>query len=148
LRKRLKSSGFEYRYDTAFATVIDHCSRVSREGQAGTWITSEMKDAYIDLHRRGHAHSVETWLDGKLVGGLYGVALGPFFFGESMFHLVSDASKAALVALVERYSKAPLIDCQVHNDFFESMGAEHIPREQFLQTLADHINEPNTWQTS
>lgn len=148
LRKTLKRCTFEYRYDSAFAQVVEYCSRVPREGQDGTWITDEMKAAYIDLHHRGYAHSVETWLDGELVGGLYGVAMGPFFFGESMFHLVSDASKAALVALVERYRHAPLIDCQVHNTFFESMGATHIPREEFLRILEKHLNDANIWYMS
>jgi leucyl/phenylalanyl-tRNA---protein transferase len=145
LRQSLRRTGFEMRYDTAFAKVIDHCAKSPRAGQRGTWITTDMKHAYIDLHRRGFAHSVETWLDGALVGGLYGVAIGPFFFGESMFHLVSDASKAALVALVERYRTAPFIDCQVHNEFFESMGARHIPRQMFLEVLTAHIERPNLW---
>ena len=145
LRKVLNRGIFEYRFDTAFERVIEHCSSSPREGQSGTWITAEMKRAYINLHRAGYAHSVETWRDGELVGGLYGIAIGPFFFGESMFHLASDASKAALVALVERYRKAPFIDCQVHNNFFESMGATHIPREDFLETLAARIDEPCAW---
>lgn len=148
LRKVLNKGHFEMRFDTAFTQVIDYCSKVDREGQGGTWITSEMREAYIKMHRLGWAHSVETFLDGKLVGGLYGIAMGPFFFGESMFHLVSDASKAALVTLVKRYEHAPFIDCQVHNDFFESMGARHMPRKRFLETLAAHIDEPNQWHAS
>lgn len=148
LRKTLKKGHFEIRYDTAFAEVIEHCSKIEREGQGGTWITDPMREAYIEMHRLGWAHSVETFLDGRLVGGLYGIAMGPFFFGESMFHLVSDASKAALVALVNRFEHAPFIDCQVHNEFFESMGATHIPRNRFLKTLAKHIDEPNHWYES
>ena len=145
LAKTIRKQQFEIRFDTAFARVIDHCAKSPRPGQDGTWITREMRAAYIQCHRLGLAHSVETWLDGVLVGGLYGVALGPFFFGESMFHLVSDASKVALVALVARYRQAPFIDCQVHNPFFASMGAEHIPRRQYLDVLARHVGEPNHW---
>ncbi len=148
LRQTLKRGGFEIRYDTAFAKVVAHCAKCPRAGQGGTWITTEMKQAYIDLHRRGFAHSVETWQDGQLVGGLYGVAMGPFFFGESMFHLVSDASKVALVALVSLYRNAPFIDCQVHNEFFESMGACHIPRQQFLEILTANIERPNLWRAA
>lgn len=146
LRKALNHCKFEFRYDTAFKHVISHCSKVPRAGQNGTWINRDMRNAFIDLHQRGIAHSVETWLDDKLVGGLYGIAMGPFFFGESMFHLASNASKAALVKLVELYSDAPFIDCQVHNDFFESMGACNIDRDDFLTILSNRIDEPNHWE--
>ena len=148
LRKTLKKTPFVIRYDTVFNEVIQYCSQLGRPGQDGTWITNHMIEAYIRFHQLGYAHSVEIFLEDRLVGGLYGVALGPFFFGESMFHLVSDASKAALIALVTRYPQAPFIDCQVHNDFFESMGAQHIPRTQFLATLKAHLHEPNQWQAT
>ena len=146
LRKSLKKSNFEIRFDTAFAQVINYCGTLARPDQEGTWITEDMKQAYINFHRAGYAHSVETWLDGRLVGGLYGVAIGPFFFGESMFYLESDASKAALFALAQRYKNAPFIDCQVENDFFIAMGARHIPRKRFLNTLARHLDKPDTWR--
>ena len=145
LRKFLKKCSFEIRVDTAFEQVIQHCSQRFRPGQDGTWITDEMIQAYINFHREGYAHSVETWLDGRLVGGLYGVAMGPFFFGESMFYLESNASKAALFALTHHFKNAPFIDCQVENEFFTSMGARHIPRKRFLNTLARHIDKPESW---
>ena len=148
LRKIINRGDFEIRWDTAFDRVIGHCSSAPRPDQDGTWITSEMQKAYIRLHRLGLAHSVESWRDGVLVGGLYGVAMGPFFFGESMFHLAANASKVALAALTSRYRNAPFIDCQVHNDFFEAMGAEQISRTQFLETLRAHIDEPNHWHAS
>lgn len=146
LRKDLKKQPFEIRYDTAFPQVIHHCANQRGNGRSSTWITNDMIRAYIAFHHAGFAHSVETWLDGELVGGLYGVAIGPFFFGESMFHKVSNASKAALIALTQRFINAPFIDCQVSNDFFESMGGCHIPRAEYLDILAAHIHEPNTWE--
>jgi len=148
LRKVIRQGLFEVRYDTAFAAVIDHCSKAPRGDQDGTWITADMKAAYIRLHDLGMAHSVEAWQNGLLAGGLYGIAMGPFFFGESMFHLLPNASKVALAALVSRYRTAPFIDCQVFNEFFASMGAENIPRASFLETLRAHIDEPNHWQAT
>ncbi len=148
LRKVFKKKPFEIRYDTAFDRVIRYCSQLDRPEQDGTWITDDMIEAYKHFHRMGYAHSVEIFLHNQLAGGLYGVALGPFFFGESMFHLESDASKAALAALVFRFKNAPFIDCQVHNNFFESMGAVHIPRTTFLATLRALINQPNQWEAS
>jgi len=148
LRKVIRSGRFEIRYDTAFADVIAHCARVPRDGQNGTWITPEMLAAYIELHELGSAHSVEAWQDGRLVGGLYGVAMGGFFFGESMFRLASDASKVALTALAGRLRDARLIDCQAHNSFFEAMGAEHIPRRLFLTELENHIDAPDLWSAT
>ena len=145
LRKVIRQGRFEVRYDTAFKQVIEHCGTLPRPGQDGTWITDEMKEAYLEMYANGHAHSVETWMDGRLVGGLYGIAHGPFFFGESMFYLESDASKVALAALVDRFRDAVLIDCQVHNPFFESMGAGFITRQQFLAALQANIDKPNLW---
>ncbi|MBC7779561.1 MAG: leucyl/phenylalanyl-tRNA--protein transferase [Proteobacteria bacterium] len=141
LRKRLKRGDYEVRVDTVFRRVLDACS-APRDGQAGTWITDEMIDAYCALHTNGYAHSVETWIDGELVGGLYGVALGRAFFGESMFTRVPDASKIAFVHLVrqlERWGFA-LIDCQMRTDHLASFGAKEIPRRAFASQLAELIH--------
>ena len=146
LRRILKKKTFEVRFDTAFAEVIELCAQQERPDQEGTWITGDMVFAYRRLFDMGLAHSVETFRDGCLVGGLYGICLGRFFFGESMFHLVSDASKVALVALASRFRDAVLIDCQVHTPFFETMGARFIPRDEFLQSLADHVHAPHLWE--
>jgi len=127
LARTVRSTRFEVRADTAFDAVIKGC-RQPRRGESGTWITEEMAEAYGTLHRAGFAHSVETWLDGKLVGGLYGVALGRAFFGESMFARVSDASKVALVALARQLQhwEFGLIDCQMNTAHLASMGAREI----------------------
>jgi len=148
LRKVIRQNRFEIRYDTSFSEVIAACSQAPREGQYGTWITEEMRQAYCRLFELGWAHSVEAFLDGTLVGGLYGVAIGTFFFGESMFHTRSNASKVALAALVDRYRDGGMIDCQVTNPFFESMGARHIPRKSFLKHLVYRIDQPNMWQAT
>ncbi len=148
LRKTLRKKIYEIRYDQAFAKVIDHCATAKRPGQAGTWITRAMRRAYIRLHQAGYAHSVEAYREDRLVGGLYGVALGAFFFGESMFYLEPDASKVALAALAARYREARFIDCQVPNPFFESMGAETIPRDRFLQELRAHVDAENLWEAT
>jgi len=141
LAKNLRNKGFETRIDSAFAKVIKACAEPRKEG-AGTWISAEMQAAYVALHRAGHAHSVETWLDGRLVGGLYGVAIGRAFFGESMFSRETDASKVALVALVEelRRRDCPMIDCQQRTPLLASLGAREIPRRQFLRRLAALVN--------
>lgn len=139
LRKRV----FEIRMDTVFEDVIRHCSRQPRPGQEGTWITPEMIDAYIRLHKEGYAHSVESWKEGKLAGGLYGVSLGGAFFGESMFHLERDASKVAFYQLVE-FAKGKgfdLIDAQQSTAHIKSLGAGEIPRERFLQLLAKSLQK-------
>ncbi len=124
----------EIRFDTAFAAVIGHCAQTSRRGQPGTWILPPMVDAYVRLHAAGHAHSVETWVDGHLVGGLYCVALGKAVFGESMFTHAPDASKIALAALVSfcRHHGIEAIDCQQNTDHLASLGATEVPREVFL----------------
>jgi leucyl/phenylalanyl-tRNA--protein transferase len=133
LRKRLKRQAPEIRFDTSFREVIEACANVLRPGQFGTWITPAIVDAYTVLHERGHAHSVEAWRDGVLVGGLYGVAIGRMFFGESMFAREPDASKVALVHLVGilRTLNFPLIDCQQETVHLASFGARPIPRVQF-----------------
>ena len=144
LRKAIAQRGYEVRYDTAFAEVISRCGEVPRPGQDGTWITDEMKDAYVQLHELGLAHSIEAWSQGALVGGLYGVSLGAAFFGESMFALAPDASKVAFVHLVERVRGwgFELVDCQVYTEHLERFGAEEWPRPRFLAALAHALETP------
>jgi len=142
LRKRVKQQAMEVRADTAFRDVIEACANVLRPGQSGTWITPAIIDAYTALHKRGHAHSVEAWRDGELVGGLYGVAIGRMFYGESMFALEPDASKVALVHLVRvlRTLGFPMIDCQQETVHLASFGARPIPRDQFADRVAGLVN--------
>ncbi|WP_123290446.1 leucyl/phenylalanyl-tRNA--protein transferase [Desulfosoma caldarium] len=151
LRRVLKKGRFQVTYDTAFRDVIEACALVRLRKGEETWLVPEMIEAYHRLHRLGAAHSVETWLDGRLVGGLYGVALGRVFFGESMFSLVSDASKVALVHLVERLRALDeaIIDCQVSTEHLKRMGAREIPRSEFLQRLqvAIFLPTPYLWPT-
>ncbi len=137
LAKNVRNKGFEVRTDTAFAKVIKACAG-PRKGESGTWLGKPMQAAYLALHRAGHAHSFETWRDGKLVGGLYGVSIGRMFYGESMFSSETDASKVALVALVEnlRRRDIPLIDCQQRTPLLASLGAREIPRREFLRRVA------------
>jgi leucyl/phenylalanyl-tRNA--protein transferase len=153
LRKILKSAQFEVLFDTAFGDVIRSCSAVSRKGQTGTWITKDMIRAYTELHDLGYAHSVETYHEGELAGGLYGVAIGGVFFGESMFHLVSDASKVALYYLVEklRELRFDFIDSQVPNTHMKRMGGREVGRERFLLMLGEAVNKktpPGKWTDS
>jgi leucyl/phenylalanyl-tRNA--protein transferase len=144
LRKVLKAGHYTVRWDTAFEDVIDACAQVPRPGQIGTWITPEMREAYVTLHRLGFAHSVEAWAEGELKGGLYGVSLGAAFFGESMFALTPDASKVAFVTSVERMRAwgFHFIDCQVETEHLARFGAEPWPRRRFLQALARALREP------
>jgi leucyl/phenylalanyl-tRNA--protein transferase len=137
LARTIRSRRFETRRDTAFGAVIRACADVFRPGESGTWITPEMQAAYIRLHHLGHAHSIETWKDGRLVGGVYGVRMGRTFCGESMFHTETDASKVALAALVDwmRLEGITLLDTQVANDHVLSMGAREIPRDEYLALL-------------
>jgi leucyl/phenylalanyl-tRNA--protein transferase len=143
LRKTLRRGRFDVSMDRAFEAVISACA-APRDGDPGTWLTPEMIRAYARLHQLGYAHSVETWLDGDLVGGLYGIALGRVFFGESMFSLVPNASKVALVALAERLGQAGyrLIDCQVYTEHLERMGARSIGRAGFEAELQAHVTRP------
>ena len=137
LAKSLRNKGYELRIDSAFSQVLKGCS--SREH---TWLGREMRRAYLALHEAGYAHSFETWLEGDLVGGLYGVAVGRMFYGESMFSRATDASKVALVHLVT-FLKArgfPLIDCQVNTPLLAALGAREIPRRAFLRALAPLVN--------
>ncbi|VTU21642.1 Leucyl/phenylalanyl-tRNA--protein transferase [Variovorax sp. SRS16] len=143
LRKTLarfaSTEGCEIRIDHDFETVIEACSQAPRAGQTGTWILPEMVDAYTALHRAGHAHSIETWIDGELAGGLYCVAIGRAVFGESMFAHRADASKIALAALVclcRRYG-IPMIDCQQNTAHLAGLGAREVPRADFLSHVAD-----------
>lgn len=137
LSRTLRKQRFTVTFDTAFAQVVDECA-APRPGQAGTWITPEMQSAYRRMHELGHAHSVECWQHGELVGGLYGIAIGHVFFGESMFTRVADASKVGFVTLVQQLQASGyrLIDCQVHTDHLESLGAMMIPRPDFTRLLA------------
>jgi leucyl/phenylalanyl-tRNA--protein transferase len=145
LAKSVRNRGYEVRIDTAFDAVIEGCAG-PRADDAGTWLGEEMRAAYGRLHRAGRAHSFETWRDGELVGGLYGVALGRMFFGESMFSRATDASKVALVALAGELGRRgfPLVDCQVRTPLLASLGAREIPRRSFLRELAGlvHYDEP------
>jgi len=134
MRQVLRSGRFTVTQDQCFESVIDACSSVGRKGQDGTWITADMKDAYIRLHNEGHAHSVEVWEQGQLIGGLYGVQIGSVFCGESMFSLVSNASKAALIGMCNN-GNYTLIDCQVHTEHLESMGARLIDRKEYIGIL-------------
>lgn len=140
LGRTIRQGRFEVRFDTAFHEVIRRCSTVPRPGQDGTWITGDMLDAYVELHRLGFAHSVETWREDRLVGGMYGISLGGMFFGESMFRLERDASKVALAALVDRARawEFSLIDCQMHTEHLASLGAREISRREFLGRLSEN----------
>lgn len=152
LTKSLKKSmkKFEYKFDTKFLEVMKQCSTVSRNNQDGTWIQSETIEAYSALNDMGVAHSVESYLDGKLVGGLYGIVVGKVFCGESMFSLVSDASKSAYAVLIKHLKKwgYDFIDCQVPTEHLKSLGAKEVHREYFLYRLKkvnmDNVN--NSWE--
>ncbi len=151
LRKVVKQERFEIRVDSAFGDVIEACASVPRRGQLGTWITPQIVDAYAELHAHGHAHSVESWRAGQLVGGLYGVAIGRMFFGESMFAHEADASKVALAHLVAmlRRNGFPMIDCQQETAHLASFGARPIPRRAFAERLAALVHSPapeGTWK--
>lgn len=137
LKKTLKNKSFEIRFDSAFRDVISACSTTPRGGKHGTWITQDIIDAYCALHDAGFAISVETWLDGKLVGGCYGVKMGNMFYGESMFHHVTDASKIAFVSLVEHLKTqgVGMIDCQMKTAHLASLGAREISRDNFIEKL-------------
>jgi leucyl/phenylalanyl-tRNA--protein transferase len=134
MKQVLRSGRFSITKNQAFEQVIKACSQMPREGQDGTWITEDMQQAYIQLHQAGYAHSYEVWQHGELVGGLYGVHAGHVFCGESMFSRVSNASKAALVFLCQ-HEQYWLIDCQMHTEHLESMGAQFIDRTDYLDIL-------------
>ncbi|TWI81041.1 leucyl/phenylalanyl-tRNA--protein transferase [Chitinophaga japonensis] len=138
MRQVLKKGIFRITINQRFEEVIAHCSRVPRPGQDGTWITSAMQQAYTQLHRQGYALSVECWQENRLVGGLYGIQLGRCFFGESMFSLVSNASKAAFISFIQAGGLA-LVDCQVYTDHLASLGARFITRASFRELLGQHL---------
>jgi leucyl/phenylalanyl-tRNA--protein transferase len=149
LRKALRRNDFEVSFDQDFAGVLDGCAQLSPK-RPGTWITDDMRAAYQNLHNAGWAHSVEVWRDKKLIGGLYGVAINRMFYGESMFSREANASKIAFVHLCGQLQEwgYPLIDCQVSNDYLESMGAEEMDRASFkkyLQSFASGDGHPQKW---
>ncbi len=137
LARTLRNADYEVRLDSAFADVIRHCASAPRTGQPGTWINSDMQAAYLKLHTLGHAHSVETWIGGELVGGLYGIAIGGTFFGESMFSCRANASKIAFAHLCRRLTAHSfgIIDCQMETAHLASLGARSIPRREFIAAL-------------
>lgn len=151
LRKTQRQGRFTVSFDRDFAAVIRACAE-PRAYADGTWITPAMQASYLELHRRGIAHSVEVWQDDRLVGGLYGLAIGRLFFGESMFSRVPDASKIGFVTLVEQLRDCgfALIDCQMHTSHLASLGAREIPRNEFASELARHLDEqgPTPWARS
>lgn len=137
MRKTINKGNFRFKINTAFNDVITACSSVPRNGQDGTWITPEMKAVYNELHKRGFAHSAEAWLDGRLVGGVYGIRIGSVFFGESMFSYIPNASKFAFIQYVQHLTRenVALFDCQVYTPHVESLGARLIPRPAFIDLL-------------
>ncbi len=150
LAKTLRQNRFHVSVDRAFEKVIIECSRPRLEKgqlQTETWLLDEMIDAYIQLHKEGHAHSFECWQNNKLVGGLYGVAIGNVFFGESMFSRVSNASKVAFVELARRLEQEnyQLIDCQIYTQHLHSLGARLIPRAEFIELLAAEAKDSRPW---
>jgi leucyl/phenylalanyl-tRNA--protein transferase len=132
--KVFKSDTFNVTYDQSFKEVIENCAKIGRKDQAGTWITDQMREAYVELHKRGYAHSVEVWQDGLLIGGLYGVQINAVFCGESMFSKVSNASKCALIWLCQ-HKNFSMIDCQLPNNHLMSLGAEMIDNGQYMNWL-------------
>ncbi len=137
LARKYKNAAYTHTFNTAFAQVITQCAAVPRKGQSGTWLIPEMIEAYIAMHEAGFAHSAECWCQGELVGGVYGVALGKAFFGESMFHIAPDASKMALMTLVRELEArdVQLLDCQQDTPHMLRMGAEVVTRERFEYML-------------
>lgn len=152
LRKVIRQGRYQVTFDRAFEAVMEACA-APRADQAGTWITEEMRDAYGAMHRLGYAHSVETWLNGELVGGLYGLAIGRIFFGESMFHRATDASKVAFAHLARQLASwgCEFIDCQVSNPHTLSLGAEELPRAEFESILRGEVDKqgfPTAWPSA
>ncbi|WP_411679364.1 leucyl/phenylalanyl-tRNA--protein transferase [Clostridium thailandense] len=139
MKKLLKKNTYRISFDTCFRDVISNCAGVRKE--SGTWITNDMIEAYSKLHELGHAHSVEAWYENKLVGGLYGISIGKCFFGESMFSVMDNASKAAFITLCKKLDSEGyiMVDCQVYTKHLESLGAVNIPREEFLELIKKGI---------
>lgn len=152
LKKTINKKVFDIRFDSNFEEVIVECSKIERKDQDGTWITNNMIEAYIDLHNQGYAHSVEAYFEGSLVGGLYGVSLGGAFFGESMFHTMTDASKVALYYLVDKLKDWDFnfIDSQVVTEHMKNLGAEEITRTKYLELLKNTLKKKakiGMWKT-
>lgn len=143
LRPLLKKNAFEFTINKDFSQVIDHCKEIFRSGQDGTWITEEVKAAYVRLHKLGYAHSAEVWQQDELVGGLYGIKIGKVFFGESMFSLVSNASRYAFARYIDvlKSEDIQVIDCQIHSDYLESMGARMIGGKEFDRLLERYCRD-------
>lgn len=141
MRPYFNQQRYEVTYNQNFKSVINQCQKITRDGQAATWITDEMKDAYIQLHKMGYAQSVEVWRDKKLVGGLYGISLGRIFYGESMFSLETNASKYGFITLVQKLKRENyvLIDCQQETQLLRSMGADFISRDAFMGYLKNNM---------
>ena len=141
IRSLINKNAFEFTINKAFAQVIHQCKKITRAGQAGTWITDEVEKAYIKMHELGYAHSAEVWKDGQLAGGLYGIQLGKIFFGESMFSNQSNASRYAFIKYVEilRTKGTVLIDCQVFTEYLESMGARMVEGSEFRKILDQNV---------
>ena len=137
MRPLLNNRAFAFTVNKAFSEVVVRCKQTNRPGQEGTWITQEVERAYIEMHKLGYAHSAEVWSNGQLVGGLYGIRLGKVFFGESMFSLVSNASRYAFILYTQQLQKegVELIDCQIYTEYLESLGAKMIPRNEFVGLL-------------
>jgi len=143
MRTVLNNGKFRFTINRAFTQVIQNCKAITRKGQDGTWISPAVQKAYTLLHEQGYAHSAEAWLDGKLVGGLYGIRLGNVFFGESMFSSKTNASKFAFIHYVQHLQKEnlQLIDCQVYTEHLESLGAGMISRELFTRIIAENTGQ-------
>ncbi len=137
MQQLIRREAFDFRINADFRQVISQCKTMARRGQESTWITDEVREAYIRLHLAGYAHSAEAWQDGQLIGGLYGIRMGNVFFGESMFSKVSNASKYAFICYVQKLQTegVQLIDCQVYTEHLESLGARMVSRDYFLQGL-------------
>jgi len=141
MRQLIKRNAFEFTINRAFTEVINNCKTIPRRDQQSTWITNDVKEAYINMHELGFAHSAEVWDEGELVGGLYGIRLGNVFFGESMFSKKSNASKYAFIKYIEFLltENVKLVDCQVYTEHLESLGARMIPRSEFTSLLEQHL---------
>lgn len=148
MRPYFNQRKFKVTYDKEFEKVIGYCQKIKREGQADTWITKEMKEAYIGLHEHGVAHSVEVWEGEELVGGLYGIALGKIFSGESMFSLKSNASKFGFISLARKLQKEGfwIIDCQQPNPYLASLGGQNIARKEYMQLIRKNVFERDGWK--
>lgn len=141
MQQVINKNTFQFRMNTCFSSVIRGCKMSPRKHQQGTWITDEVEEAYCRLHEQGYAQCAEAWLDGRLVGGLYGIQMGSLFFGESMFSSVSNASKFAFIRHVQHLQQSGivLVDCQVYSAHLESLGAEMIPRTLFMKKLRQYL---------